>query len=437
MLIAMTENIEIKGYWFLPSEPDNRVAGTLYFSPNRKLTLELIGSFRDPVSYIKAVAERVPKKQEIILGESSDGKEITLINCDSYGSLNFSSTFPLQNFNVQYCMQGIHLTNRNDEIFDNITVKIPYLTKWVNHYDIKYAVPFKDNRANGFSLSFDRDNSNLISVQLDDEYELELEFTCSPPGTHYEEQLIIRQAYQLNIISKNLRSFWSLLSQTGKFKMFLTLGTLNTVGYQSISFHSPHKFQELNNGERIFHPINLYFNQIEEWRPNVSAREFLFTHDLINQSFDAVIKKWFSFDVLMAPILKHLIESIKEKNIFNTGDFLIVIQALEGYATRFRPNIPKKEKRIKLIEQLNYLHNEFSYLEIIKNTPLDLEVAVNSRHYYSHFFAKKQHAHVAEGVELYEITQGLKTKLICCVLNEAGFDQFAITSIMKAYRQRR
>ena len=434
--MIMVDKIEIKGYWFLPHEPDNRVAGTLYFFPNKKMVLELIGSFHDPHAYMAALANGNNKCKEVIWGESSDAKRITLLNCNAYGSLNFSCSFPMQKFNVQYCFQGIHLRNWADEIFNKITVKMPYLTKWVNHYCVHYSIPFKNDRMNGFKLNFDLDNRNKILVQLNDSLDLELEYSCSPPGTPHEEQLIIEQSYLVNIISKSTQSFGALLTQASKFKSFLTLATLNTIGYQIIEFYSLDEFQELKNGEKIFNPINLYFNQFANVQSNTSTKGFLFTHNLIENSFPNVIRKWFSFDIQMAPILKHLIESIKEKDIFDAGDFLIVVQALEGYATRFRPNIPKKGKRIILIEQLEYLRNEFIYVPLIKNTSLDLTIVVNSRHYYSHFFNKKPNAHVADGIELFKLTQSLKLILICCVLNETGFDQNSIISIMKAYRDR-
>jgi len=430
----MIDKIEIKGYWFLPHEPDNRVAGTLYFFPNEKMVLELIGSFYDPRTYIEAWANSDDKSKEIIWGESSDAKCITLLNCNAYGSLNFGCSFPMQKFNIEYCFQGIHLSNWADKVFNKITIKMPCLTKWVNHYCVNYSIPFKNDRMHGFNLSFDRDNSNEISVQLNNDLDLELEYTCSPPGKSHEEQLIIEQSYVLNIISKNKQSFWELLKQASKFKSFLTLGTLNTIDYQLIQFYSPDEFQELKNGKKIFHPTYLYFNQYDIIQSSTSSKDFLFTHNLIESSFENVIRKWFSFDNQMDPILKHLIESLKRKGIFNTGDFLIVVQALEGYATRFRPNIPKKNKHIKLIEQLEYLRDEFLYVQLIKNTPIDLDTVVNSRHYYSHFFNKKQNTHVAEGLELFKLTQNLKVILICCVLSETGFDQNAIISIMKTYR---
>lgn len=39
----MTEQIIIKGYWWLPSSPDTAVAGILTYTPNESIVLELVG----------------------------------------------------------------------------------------------------------------------------------------------------------------------------------------------------------------------------------------------------------------------------------------------------------------------------------------------------------------------------------------------------------
>lgn len=40
-IIDLDLKLEYKGYWWLPSNPDKRVAGVLY--PNEKIVLELLG----------------------------------------------------------------------------------------------------------------------------------------------------------------------------------------------------------------------------------------------------------------------------------------------------------------------------------------------------------------------------------------------------------
>lgn len=43
--INLDKKLEYKGYWYLPSTPNVKVAGILTYYPNEKIILELIGSF--------------------------------------------------------------------------------------------------------------------------------------------------------------------------------------------------------------------------------------------------------------------------------------------------------------------------------------------------------------------------------------------------------
>jgi hypothetical protein len=430
----MKEPFEIKGYWFLPADENNRVAGTLYFAPSKGITLELIGSFHEQHEFLESSFNDRAKPTDIIWGESSDAKRITLMDCSSYGSLNFSASFPMQKFSVRYALVGIHLPHTDSAVFNSISVQLPFLTAWVNNYRVRYAMQFGDAGVKGFELGYHLDDNNVISVQLDPELALEIEFSCKPPGTSTTEVLTIQQSYQLNFYTVQLHSFHHLLKKANRFNTFLQLGTLNELSFEKITLINPDDYQELTGGRKYFHPVDLFYQQHSNTAVRKSSmKDFLFTYDTVAGAFSDIIKKWFGFDVQMAPILKHLINSIGPKDFFDTGDFLVAVQALEGYATRFRPNIPKTGKKLTLKDQLNGLWSEFSFIPRIKNLNLNVDTATNSRHYYSHFFSKKANAHVADGVELYKLTQSLKAILICCVLSETGFDQQTMLTIMNKY----
>ena len=45
----MTEQIIIKGYWWLPSSPDTAVAGILTYTPNESIVLELVGQLKSGI----------------------------------------------------------------------------------------------------------------------------------------------------------------------------------------------------------------------------------------------------------------------------------------------------------------------------------------------------------------------------------------------------
>jgi hypothetical protein len=427
----MNEDFEIKGYWFLPGDAHNRVAGTLFFMPNKGITLELIGSFHEQMEFLRVSFNDRTQPTAIIWGESSDAKRITLLECMSYGELNFAAPFPMQKFSVRYVLVGIHLEQTDSAVFNSISVRLPFLTAWVNNYRVKYSMHFGDDGVDGFDLGYNLEDINLIPVHLNAELALEIEFACTPPATSTTEVLTVQQFYQLNFSTVQRSSFLHLLNKASRFNTFLQLGTLNEISFEKISLINPDDYQELTNGRKYFHAVELFYQQYSKAADNKSSvKDFLFTYDIIAGTFSDIIKKWFAFDLQMAPILKHLINSIAPKDFFDTGDFLVVVQALEGYATRFRPNIPKTGKYLTLKDQLKSLWAEFSFIPRIKNLNINIDTATNSRHYYSHFFNKKANAHVAGGVELYKLTQSLKAILICCILSETGFDQHIMLAIM-------
>lgn len=53
--INLDKKLEYKGYWYLPSVPNIKVAGTLKYYPNEKIILELIGSFNDDIFNVSSI----------------------------------------------------------------------------------------------------------------------------------------------------------------------------------------------------------------------------------------------------------------------------------------------------------------------------------------------------------------------------------------------
>jgi len=71
----MTKEFTLRGEWFLPSSKDQRVHGVLTYHPKEGTSLELYGSL-DGENFIPEL-----KNQQIILGLTSDSKQVTLCNC--------------------------------------------------------------------------------------------------------------------------------------------------------------------------------------------------------------------------------------------------------------------------------------------------------------------------------------------------------------------
>ena len=48
--VSLDQKLEYKGYWYLPSSPEKKIAGNLTYYPNEKIVLELFGGFNTSLS---------------------------------------------------------------------------------------------------------------------------------------------------------------------------------------------------------------------------------------------------------------------------------------------------------------------------------------------------------------------------------------------------
>jgi hypothetical protein len=156
----------------------------------------------------------------------------------------------------------------------------------------------------------------------------------------------------------------------------------------------------------------------------VKMPEMLFKHADIEQQFESIYQKY-STDNSIGQIWSNLIDSLEKKRVFTSNDFLVVAQALDGFAIRFR-------KEQKFLPELQALKEEFKGINRLKLSDGDLEEANGSRNYYSHILKleKKEKKQALEGAKLFDLTKKLRLLLICCVLDFLGLNKNKINELL-------
>lgn len=426
----MMERIESKGYWFLPNKPEETVAGILTFVPKEKITLELIGSFENCNTAVEAFLEK--KEEKVIYGITSEAKQVTLINCYPSGSVNLSSTFPIIKYTCQYLIIGKHLQSIFEPLFYEAYVLFPILTQWCYPGALNEIFQL-DNENNkkiktvtiSFDIYDDKNNDQIINeTQIDENTKLYLKKGINFDGSKYFLTPKIEQYTFLEIHKQTDSSIEEYLSVISLYEQFLSLASLEAVECSKIYLYDRNLFQE-QDGEKIYHPVEFVYIQRYTVNADLTSKknDFLFDYDTIKDQYIQIIKKWFTEKEDIAPIRSHLIESIKHKNVFSSVDFLIVIQALEGFCTRFR-------RKNTLTIMLQDLISEFSCIDKLKANEICIKEVVDSRHYYSHFMKKSERPHAKDGMELYILTHKIRKLLICCLLDFIGFEKPQINKIL-------
>lgn len=423
----MKEKFLLKGLWSLPNS-EVEVAGVLTYDSHECIELELFGCFYPDDDISKILVEA--KNENVIHGVTSEGKKITLFNCSQYGSFYSSSSFPIIKYRCQYLLIGKHIAHSDEKRKCSIVVSIPELSYWCPPKAIS-AKHSKDKVTISFN-AFNEEGNTIINVAVNEGVNISL---CKGVGykfsSYYLSPLIEQETY-LRITPQIDISLEYIVKLINSFESFLSLATLRKIQCSQVLLYDVTLRGSNEN-------VQLLYIQEKIEDNDKKIFDFLFDFKDIQTIFPAIITKWYNENEDILPVREHLVESIKKKRYFTSVDFLIVIQAIEGFWWRFRDEEYKRKKGIsrnnttKLKVILNELISEFSCIDTIKkiNIQNDISAIVDSRNYYSHFVRKSDKPKSKEGNELFKLTRIVRTLLICCVLYNTGFTYVQINEIFE------
>lgn len=432
--INLDKKLEYKGYWYLPSTPNVKVAGILTYYPNEKIILELIGSFN---------GDMFDNNQEnIIYGNTSDAKSITLIKCFKSTSLNFSAGFPIVRYKCDYLLIGKHIGGLDEKRFYTAKIRIPELSYWCHpkalHTNFSYDNEGKHiyKTSTSFYTGCQNEKDIICDVRVTDDTSIVLK-----RGICYNNSCLITQFEQytyIEILKYNKSSIVDLLADIRTFEYFLTFATFDIVKSSDITiFEKETDIQE--DEESQYTIINLIhpFTERKSIQNDDRIHYYLFNYLSIKDFYAEMLKKWYNIPDDLYPIRSHLINSIKKQELYSSVDFLIVIQAIEGFWWRFRDESYHEKKSIStknktsLKTLLNELIAEFKDIELIAIANINVAAVVDSRHYYSHFLPKCNKPKTLDGIELLKESRKIRVLLICCILSFIGIQNYQINTIFK------
>ena len=420
---------EYKGKWWLPESPDIKVAGILYYKPSEEFRLELIGSF-DTENDNSIAAIFSAKKEDVIHGQASDGTNISLFDSHCHiahiGKADFSTVV----YKAREIAIGMHLNSLDDKRFFKASVKIPELSYWL--YPAALQQMYKDT-----------DNGHGIYISMESQKEEEREVAKTEvkkglkiclcrnalfQGGDFSFKPTFEQFTSLQIESVSAISMQELYIAAVRFERFISLASLREVGFTDLQVYSKEYFFTVGKDMVHYKPVSIdtTFHQHPSEK-KIEKFKFLFDYDQVADIYPQVIKKWFSNDWKFDAIRGHFLDSIEYHGAFSYINFLIVIQAVEGYGNRYlRKQVDAYKKTLPIGTKTKKLHNilttvfrMFTDVKVI-NQSTDLDAIVETRNYHSHLLSQRGKKWV-DGLELYDLTDELRKVLICCIMSYLGF----------------
>ncbi len=451
----MKEHFNIKGEWFIPSNDGHRVYGILNFDPIEGISIELYGSL-DGDDFFPVLQNQV-----IILGLTSDSKQITLNNCfmtKSGGATLVSgqeSGKPTTKYSIRYLLIGTHSNTIEDLKFNKISSEIFNLGEWV-------GISGFTNKSDFFRF---KNNEILVEYKLPETIEFKINdnttgkfnfIANSPTLERYQKSVSINQRVEFQAISDEDKNIDELLNFLVTFQNFLTLALYKSTYPLSITLRGDKHKKEYSDGQVTNESIKLFFSS-RNFKFNETPKldlEMMFDYRRIKEDFPEIIKTWYAKYELLEPAFNLVFEQFYNGNRFTVNTFLNLAQSAETFHSRIdnHTKIPRdeykkmKEEILKVTpeEYHAWLNEQFKFgnnlnlqrrlTEITtkySNPILDKilgdkeQFVLNvkySRNYYTHY-SKDGERKALKGSELYYLSERLKILLVCSFLIEAGFDK--------------
>ena len=413
------ENRIYKGKWWIPSNPDDQVSGYLTIQPNGVVKLELIGSFEQEEKGLD-----FEREDAVIYGHclapNNHAKEISLFDCYAAPTWNMSLPFTITRYTCRYALIGIHTEAMNTTAFFKAQIHYDEMTYWCPPKNIKWGW---SESVISFTVKTTEDEaSTLATVHLDDGFTLKLKENCNV--NHPTDFAVYADQLTCLEVLKEEMSADDAVMMARQMERFLSLATLLPVEHTEIWLYSKEKCQTGDNGKIYFHAIELVTYLYKDKPEKIQDHHFLFKHGDVADVFPDMFKRVYNSESISL-IWTMLLDSLVKKRIFTSNDFLLVAQALDGFARRFRTG-----KHIE--NEFTELRDEFQDIGRLNLTDEDLKEAAGSRNYYSHVLRVdlKEDKKAQDGLKLYDLMGRLRVLLICCVLDFLGLDHARINQLM-------
>lgn len=435
----MFSKFEYRGSWHLPGNPDNKINGILSSKGNEPPILDLLGSLHSRKDiYSKNLDLKV------ILGETTEGKEITLIKCMNV-NYNINSDNDISSFKfivLGFVVIGGLFKSLSDLTCNNIYVNFNLLEDWLGTRSLT-----NDFHEEGRTITLKRTKPFIFQIfdGLEGEFSTDWNTTFSKSS---EFDVLATKKSFLGIRTKDKSELpvGELIDIIFHFQRFLTLATGESIYPREIIID---RFSD-DNLERLSLVYPVEYNEDVPLRKSGPLMPLTFPK--IKDRFEEMIRKWYSNLLNLKPVQDLFFEVVYKRFQFNENSFLNTIQALETFHRRTKKSYVTdkeihKEKITRILESVDdkyrsWLKDKLSYsnepslhqriqeiiseyqtdvfIKLVPNVEKLIKEAKWSRNYYTHYDSRNEKK-ALKGRELYNLNQRLLILLKICFLSELGF----------------
>lgn len=446
----MLNSFEYKGIWWLPTNVDRKIMGTLYFKPKESILLDLNG--------LLDLLEG--KFHPLILGETSDGKKVTLYKNLIVDRSHSYPGYPVEKCQSQICFEGYHYTNADEIKFNEIRINYTGLEEWMSKrhfFHTRVEEEGVEYQVSKFKMP------DVIEVRTDN-VDLDITYSYSTSSGGYFEDVQKTNAW-ISIKFDEKAELKEIFDKLQKISDFISLGIGDRINLRKFKAKADYL-------EDKYNLINIYYiTYINEEKKHYPF-SMIYNYGDIEHNFHDIINNWFDFINTYNPSYELFFSTFKNPYKLPIDEFLSLVQSLESYHSRKYENdnvmniesykiilesvnkiiaestSTRQEKQFLLsrttfwnrkslrnrIKELYGSHSdEFDAFIDNKNTFIDS--VVKTRNFYTHYDPKLE-SRIIEGNKLPLFSQQIKWMLLIIILKEMGFNKEQVLKSLGIYQRK-
>lgn len=458
---TLIDDFELKGIWWLPDNPDLVVSGVLSFENERKLSLELLGSFYD-IKSMGSLGGGDYFKPEIILGVTDNGLICTLLrNYETQNQINMPG-IRKSIIKAQVLLIGKHF-NKSDEIcFSSFQANFTNLEHWLSEKPFSMTIP-EDIKNGVWNLSHKWPPEFNVNIE-DIGGSIESTHEFKTDGDLIRNVLWKSKAF-LKITpdsQQHFEWFWGVVYDLCNLLTLLIGETTYITQVKGFGNEI-----EIAPGQKTKETIEVFITQK---KPNINEAIYSFEMILpfprIAEEIENIFFLWFSKSKSLRSVYDLFFGTFYNPGMYLQFQFLSLMQAIESfhrvtcggkylsdekwqpYKEKLTNEIPKdleSSHKDSLKSRIKY-GNEYSLrkrldelLKTFKDGTAEAlsphkgyftGVVVDTRNYLTHYDDELKSASL-EGADLYWANQRLRILITILLLKEIGVKEEIILSSMK------
>jgi hypothetical protein len=440
----MIEGFEYKGQWWLPNKPEESVSGTLRYSHNDGAVLELIGSFEDSEEMHKM------PKPVVIVGNSSNGKDISLHGCFLIQARTSYPGFSTSSYFASTVFVGVHFPKTEDVRFRSMNVRFSHFDEWADLSGFKFDhseeedVIIRYKRPNDIRVDISGDFTITITTRV-----MLPTFTRVQKKASVEQQMIARIE---TVHETPIEGYHSIIQHLQNFLCLAVRGPVHVLNMEGET--------EANkmNDMAYYPPVGIFYRSpyISEAPEALLGWDMLFTYQDICADFEVLLRNWFEKADVLKPICGLYFGILNNPFQYLENQFLSLVQAAEAfhrriYAGRYLPDSEYKDLvytplvnaipdvsqdfRKSLMDRLWY-GNEYSLRtrlgelldkcgeivpQLLGNRKEFINKVLDTRNYLTHY-DQELYKRAARGTGVVSLTKKLRILLEVCLVIQTGLD---------------